>query len=160
MMNKLILAILLTFAPAFELRAGIPMAIVYAQENTLPLLPIIMLIILINILLIFLIYSFLDYFHHKLIEIKWYRKSFEFYFKRIQKKIDKVEAKTGLWTFVALALFVAIPLPGTGAYTGAFIAWFLGIEKKKSIISIAIGIIIAGILVSLATLGVLKIIGL
>ena len=49
--------------------------------------------------------------------------------------------------------FVAVPLPGTGAWTGCLLSWLLGLDRKKSILSICIGVIIASILVLFGTLG-------
>ena len=51
--------------------------------------------------------------------------------------------------FLALTLFVGIPLPGTGAWTGCLIAWILGLNRKKSVLSITLGVVIASILVIL-----------
>jgi uncharacterized membrane protein len=56
--------------------------------------------------------------------------------------------------YIALMIFVAIPLPGTGAWTGTLIAWTLGLNRLKSFIAIAVGVLIAGLLVLLLSLGV------
>ena len=56
--------------------------------------------------------------------------------------------------FIALCLFVAVPLPMTGAYTGTVIAWLFNLERKKSYISLALGVLIAGIIVTAVTLGI------
>jgi len=61
---------------------------------------------------------------------------------------------------IALMLFVAVPLPVTGGYTGALISELLGWKWKKSFIAISLGIIIAGIIVFLAAEGVIKLVGL
>lgn len=157
MINQLVLAILFTLAPILELRAGMPVAIDYAIKNNISLIPIILLIILVNIFVIFFIFWFLDTFHHKLIKLKFYKRFYEMYLRKIQKKVDKFEAKYEAYGMLALCLFVAIPLPGTGAWTGSIIAWILDLERKPSLIAISIGVIIAGILISLASLGILTI---
>ena len=54
-------------------------------------------------------------------------------------------------------IFVAIPLPMTGAWTGALAAWLFGINKRDSVIYVSLGVIIAGIVVTLISLGVFKI---
>jgi uncharacterized membrane protein len=54
-------------------------------------------------------------------------------------------------------LFVAVPLPITGAYTGTVLSWLLAMEWKRSFIAVAIGVVCAGIIVMLATLGVVSI---
>jgi len=156
-MNQLILAILLSLAPIFELRGGMPVAINYALKNSLPLIPIIALIILANIAVIFIVFYFLDNFHKKFIKLKFYKRFFSAYLSSLQKKVDKLEKSYMASGFIALMIFVAVPLPGTGAWTGAIIAWILGLERKESSIAIALGVVIAGIIIALGTLGVISI---
>jgi uncharacterized membrane protein len=69
--------------------------------------------------------------------------------KKTEKKIDR-------YGVMALVIFVAIPLPNTGAWTGALAAWIFGLPFKKSIGAIFIGVLVAGIIVSLITLGAVK----
>lgn len=157
MINQLLLAILLTIAPISELRGGMPVAIDYARNAGISLLPIITLIILANVSIIFLIFLFLDEFHENLMKFKFYKRVFGAYLKKTQKKIDEFEEKYEKSGFLALMIFVAVPLPGTGAWTGTIIAWLLGLERKKSILAIAFGVAIAGIIVALATLGIINI---
>jgi len=68
-------------------------------------------------------------------------------FDRTYKKANK---KIRKWEYLALILFVAIPLPGTGAWTGSLIAYLFKINLKKAVLMIFIGVIIAGIIVTLA----------
>jgi uncharacterized membrane protein len=58
--------------------------------------------------------------------------------------------------FLGLALFVAIPLPLTGAYTGTILAWLLGTDWRKAFPAVALGVLVAGIVVLLVTLGVIE----
>lgn len=51
-------------------------------------------------------------------------------------------------------IFVAIPLPGTGAYSGTFLSYLLGLDRKWSFVAISFGVLIAGILVSIISLGI------
>lgn len=156
-MNQLILSIILTILPISELRGGLPLAINYAVKNNLSIWPIFLLILLINILVIFFIFLFLDFFHEKLLKIKIYKKVFNFYInKSIRKKVNKFEERYSTYGFLALALFVAIPLPTTGAWTGTILAWFLGLNRKKSIIAISGGVLIAGIIVLSASLWIMS----
>ncbi len=150
---KLIYAILLTLMPVTELRVGLPMAITYAIENEIPIILIFSTVVLLNILIIFFIFYFLDNLHEVFMNVRIYKKLFEAYLKRFQKRVDKFEKKYETSGFLALMLFVAIPLPGTGAWSGCLVSWLLGLERKKSILAIATGIIIAGILVLFGTLG-------
>jgi uncharacterized membrane protein len=64
-------------------------------------------------------------------------------------------------SLVGLALFVGIPLPATGAYTGSLIAYIVGLDRKRATLAITAGVVIAGVLVwILATLGIIFIQGL
>ena len=155
-MNSLILAILLTILPITELRAGLPLAISYALENNIPVFLIFILILLINILIIFIIFLFLDFIHKYLMKVGWYSKLFNHIINKFRKKVDKFEEKNKQTWFWGLVLFVAIPLPGTGAWSGCLLAWLLGLDRKKSLLAISLGVLIAGILVLAATLGFVK----
>jgi len=150
---KLIYALILTVMPITELRVGLPIAIVYAIEHNIPIMLIFSLIILVNILIIFFIFYFLDNLHANFMNLKFYKKIFRLYIERFQKKIDIFEKRYQSLGFFALILFVAVPLPGTGAWTGCLVSWLFGLDRKKSILAISIGVLIAGIFVLLGTIG-------
>jgi uncharacterized membrane protein len=152
---RLVYAILLTLAPGTELRLGLPFAILYALDNNIPIILLFFLIILINILLIFIIFFFLDNMHRTLMHLNIYRKTFNFYLERVQRKVDKLEKRYNRLGFYALMLFVAIPLPGTGAWSGCILSWLLGLERKKSLMAIIAGVMIAGALILFGSLGLL-----
>ncbi len=154
---RIIWAIILSMLPISELRGGLPLAIVYAKDYNIPLALIFSLIVMANIIAVFLVFFFLDRFHHLFLRIKIYKKFFDKYVERIQKKVDKFEKKYKAGGFLALTLFVAIPLPATGAWSGCLIAWLLDLDRKKSILAISLGVLIAGILVLFGTLGFLRI---
>ena len=145
--EKLIAAILFTIAPITELRVGLPLAMDYAFESGVPVLLIFFLIILVNVLLIFALFFFLDKLHHLFMNLKSYRSVFIHLFRRMRKKADKLEKKHGEVGFLALMLFVAVPLPGTGAWTGCLVSWILGLDRKKSILAISAGVLIAGLII-------------
>ena len=63
------------------------------------------------------------------------------------KKRDKID-KYGIW---GLLIFVAIPLPGTGAWTGSLLASLLNLDRKKSFGVISIGVFVAGLIISVAS---------
>lgn len=153
---RLIYALVLTIMPVTELRIGLPLAITYALENDIPVFLIFFLILFVNILIIFFVFYFLDNLHKVLMNWKFYKRIFTRYMKRFQKRIDKFEKRHEKLGFVALVLFVAVPLPGTGAWSGVLVAWLLGLDRKKSIISIALGILIAGLIILFATLGIIS----
>ncbi len=150
---KLLYAIILTVLPVTELRVGLPLAISYALEQNIPVFLIFTLIVLINILLIFFIFFFLDNLHGVFMNSKYYKKLFEKYLSRFQKKIDKFERKHSTMGIFALVLFVAVPLPGTGAWTGCLVSWLLDLDRKKSILAISLGVLIAGLIILFASLG-------
>ena len=141
--------------PVSELRGGLPLAIVYARAHGLSLIPIFFLIVLINILLIFILFFLFDYLHKWLMKFEFYRRFFDRFLRKFQKKIDKFEKRHEAIGFLALVLFVGTPLPGTGVWAGCFISWFLELDRKKSILSISLGVLMAGILVLLGSLGIL-----
>lgn len=150
---KIIYALILTILPISELRIGLPLALRYAIEENIPIILVFSLVILLNVLLVFFVFYFLDKIHFVLLNIKIYEKFFGFYIRRMQKKIDKFEKNYSSYGFLALMFFVAVPLPGTGAWSGCLVSWVLGLDRKKSILAISAGVIIAGILVFLGTLG-------
>jgi uncharacterized membrane protein len=153
---RIIYALILTVLPISELRGGLPLAILYARDSGISVLLIFILVILLNILVIFFIFYFLDNIHSLLMKTNFYRRIFEYFFRRFQRKVSKFEKRYKTLGFLALTLFVAIPLPVTGAWTGCLLAWTLGLDRKKSILSISAGVFIAGILILFGTLGYLR----
>ena len=107
---RLLYAVILTIMPITELRAGLPLAILYAIENNIPIWLIFSLVVLLNILIIFFIFYFLDNLHHIFLKFNPYRKLFEKYLERFQRKVDKFEKRYETLGFLALVFFVAVPL--------------------------------------------------
>ena len=70
-----------------------------------------------------------------------------------EKGGKKLQAKAGRGLFFALLLFVGIPLPGTGAWTGTLAASMLDMDFKSSVIAVMLGVILAGIIMGLASMG-------
>ena len=137
----------LCLLPISELRGGIPYA--YLQSN-IPIIPTYIMCVATNALVGPLVYFFLSTIHKLLIKWGAYQKFFDKIVERTRKKIHNKVEKYG-WIY--LTVFVAIPLPITGAYTGALGAWLLDISKPKAFFSVALGVIIAGIIVSAVVLG-------
>ena len=92
--------------------------------------------------------------------INWLRNSSVKFFKKIVKWLDKkVEDKKGQiekYGFWGLVLFVGIPLPGTGAWTGCLVAAVLEMDRKKSFLAALIGILLASIIMMILSFGLLK----
>ena len=72
---------------------------------------------------------------------------------RMEKKAEKNRAAVEKYAFWGLAILVAIPLPGTGAWTGALVAAMMEMRLKRAFPAIAIGVVIAGVIVSIVTYG-------
>ncbi len=146
----LLLAALLSILPISELRGGIPYAVLNGVNPYIAFL----VCTAANIMIIIFIFLFLDFIHGSLMQISIYRKVFDFYLRRNRKATEKIKRRIPSYGYLALSLFVALPLPITGAWTGSFIAWFLNLDRKKSIAAIALGVFIAGIIVLLLSVGI------
>lgn len=146
------IAIILSILPFIELRGGIPLSI----ASGLNPFDAFFLCTITNILIIIPIFLFLDFLHSRLLIFRWYSYLSDKIIERARKKAMKVQSDMKTFGFIALAIFVAIPLPMTGAWTGTLIAWLLGLKRIKSVIAIASGVIIAGILVTLISVGLIN----
>ncbi len=144
---QVLLGLLLTIMPITELRAGLPIIIEYVTRNGLSIWPWFFLVISLNILVIFFIFFFLDFLHERFMYFNFYKRFMNNYLKKTRKKARKVNKRFAHMGFLALTLFVSIPLPGTGAWTGSIVAWLLGLDRWKSIFAIAIGVLVAGLIV-------------
>lgn len=85
---------------------------------------------------------------------KYIGKFFRFCLEKGEKGGRKLQAKAGRGLFLALLLFVAIPVPGTGAWTGTLAASMLDMDFKSSILAVMLGVLIAGIIMGVASMGV------
>ena len=98
-----------------------------------------------NALVAPLVYIFLATFHKLFYKWSFYKNLFDRIIENARNKLhDKVEK----YGYLGVTLFVAIPLPITGAYTGTLGAWILGLEKRKIFLSVLIGVIISGTIVT------------
>jgi uncharacterized membrane protein len=145
-MHPIIELILITFIPALELRMSIPYGILILGVNVWLVF---LVCVLANIILGIVVYFFLDKFVHIFVKIKWVGNAYNKIVERTQKKIKKYVDKYGTW---GLAVFIGIPLPLSGVYTGALGSYFLGIKYQKFIIAEIIGVVIAGVIVTLVVL--------
>jgi uncharacterized membrane protein len=150
---QILIGLLVTVLPVFELRGGLPIIIEHTVSNGVSVWPYFLAVLILNILVVLLIFMFFDLLHGALMEFRWYRKVVGGILRRFQKKVDRVESKMDRWGYFALMFFVAIPLPGTGAWTGALVAWIMGLDRLKSFFAIAAGIVIAGFIILLLSLG-------
>ena len=145
-MNSIILkAILISIIPIAELRGGIP----YAITNDMN--PVLAYFICVgaNILAFPISFFFLEFLHPLFLKMVFYENLYENFVVKTRRKLDSKIEKYGFW---GLMVFVMIPLPVTGVYTGSFAAWLMNIPKKKAFLSIALGVIISGIIVTIIML--------
>jgi uncharacterized membrane protein len=146
LLNQIILIIAITFLPFLELRASIPYGILILKMHWIPVF---IVAVIVNIILGPIVYFFIDKILHIFLRIKFIDKIYKQYVERMQKKINKYIEKYGE---LAVAVFIGIPLPGSGSYSGALAAYIIGLGYKKFIIANIIGVLIAGIIVTLVTL--------
>ena len=125
----------------------------------LPLLPSYIVCILGNMLPV----PFIFFFARKVLE--WgadkpvIGKFFTFCLEKGHKGGKKLQEKAGRGLFVALLLFVGIPLPGTGAWTGTLAASLLDMDFKSSVIAVMLGVVLAGVIMGLLSMGVFGALG-
>ena len=155
-----IIVFLISMVPLIELRGAIPYAVgVNNLGGNMNMVVVYILAILGNMLPVPFIYLFA----RKILEWgkdkKFIGKFFTFCLEKGEKGGKKLQAKAGRGLFVALMLFVGIPLPGTGAWTGTLAASMLDMDFKKSVIAVMLGVIIAGVIMGLASMGVFGAIG-
>ena len=153
MFLKYLIVFLISMVPLIELRGAIP----YAVGFKLPLLPSYIIAILGNMLPV----PFIFFFARKILEWgkdkKFTKKFFKFFLEKGNKGGKKLQEKAGRNVYLALFLFVGIPLPGTGAWTGTLAASLLNLDFKKSVLAIMAGVVLAGIIMGLVSLGVFNI---
>lgn len=153
MFLKYLIVFLVSMVPLIELRGAIP----YAVGFKLPLLPSYIIAILGNMLPV----PFIFFFARKILEWgkdkKFTKKFFTFCLEKGNKGGKKLQEKAGRNVYLALFLFVGIPLPGTGAWTGTLAASLLNLDFKKSVLAIMAGVVLAGIIMGLVSLGVFNI---
>lgn len=156
MLKNYLIIFLISMVPLIELRGAIP----YAVGFGLPLLPSYIICILGNMLPVPIIFLFA----RKVLE--WgadkpvIGKFFTFCLEKGHKGGVKLQQKAGRGLFVALLLFVGIPLPGTGAWTGTLAASLLDMDFKSSVTAVLLGVILAGVIMGLLSAGVFGAIGL
>ena len=143
-MKKYLIVFLISMVPIIELRGAIP----YAVGFGLPLLPSYIIAIIGNMLPVPFIYLFA----RKVLEwgsecrFTLFQRFCAFCMEQGERGGQKLQAKAGKGLFLALLLFVGIPLPGTGAWTGTLAASLLKMDFKSSVIAVMCGVLLAGII--------------
>ena len=152
MLQNFIITGLISMVPLIELRGAIP----YAMAVGLPVIPTYILCIFCNMIPV----PFIFFFARKVLE--WgadkplIGKFFSFCLEKGKKGGEKLKSKAGRGLFIALLLFVGIPLPGTGAWTGTLAASILDMDFKSSCLAVMLGVLLAGIIMGVGSAGVIN----
>ncbi len=156
-MAKYLTVFFVSMIPIIELRGAMPIAL----GMDIPFFQALLICVIGNMLPV----PFIYFFARKVLvwgsKKKYIGKIFTFCLEkgeRAGKKLVKTTGRGGL--FIALLLFVGIPLPGTGAWTGTLGASFLDMGFKSTVLSVSLGVILAGVIMALASTGVFAAIGL
>ena len=145
MLKKYLIIFLVSMVPLIELRGAVPIAV----GMNLPLLPSYIVCILGNMLPV----PFIFFFARKVLEWGADKPVIGKFFTFC------LQEKAGRGLFVALLLFVGIPLPGTGAWTGTLAASLLDMDFKSSVIAVMLGVVLAGVIMGLLSMGVFGALG-
>ncbi|CCY54397.1 putative small multi-drug export protein [Coprococcus sp. CAG:782] len=149
MLKKYIIIFLTSMVPLLELRGAIPFSVGFG----LPSIPSFIICVIGNMLPVPVIF----WFARRVLEWGKDKKAIGGFFTWCLEKGDKggkkLTEKAGRGVYVALFLFVGIPLPGTGAWTGTLAASFLDLEWKKSVVAVMAGVVLAGLIMYLVSIG-------
>lgn len=157
MLKKYLIAFLISMIPIVELRGAMPIAL----GMDIPFPVALVICVLGNMVPVPFIYFFARKFLEWGAQQRYIGKLCGFFLRKGESAGKKLVAKAGRGgLFVALLLFVGIPIPGTGAWTGALGASFLDMGFKSTVLSVCLGVILAGIIMALASTGVFHFIGL
>lgn len=158
MLWQLLVAFLVSMVPLIELRGAIPIAV--AMNGGAPEWSLLIVAMLGNMVPVPFIYLFarrvLNWGSHR--SWRWFQKFCNFCLKKGEKAGAKLLAKTHGGVYWALFLFVAIPMPGTGAWTGTLAASILKLDQKKAQLAVLAGVTTAGLIMLAASLGVFRLV--
>ena len=146
--GKELIVFLISLMPILELRGGL----IAAALLGLNIVPAFIICIIGNLLPIPFILWFITPIFNKLKKTKHLSKFVNKIEKKALSKKDKIE-KAEFW---GLLFFVGIPLPGTGGWTGSLIASLISMDKKKAMLAITCGVLLAGLIVGSLSFGLLK----
>ena len=151
MLKSIVVLFLITLIPGLELRASIPAGI-FGKEwlaTPLPWPTVVVVCVLSNILIGMAVFFLLDPMVKLFRRIGWVERILTATLDRAQGKLRPSVERYGFW---GLALFIGIPLPLTGAYTGAMGAYMLGMSKTRFMLANLAGVCLAGVAVTVICL--------
>lgn len=144
---KELIIFIISLLPILELRGGLLAATLLHVE----LIPALLICVIGNILPIPIVLLFLE----KVLELFEHWSVTKKIVRWLEKKVDSKREQIDRYGYLGLILFVGIPLPGTGAWTGSLLAVMLGLNKKKSFLCILIGVLVAAFIMSVLSYGIL-----
>ncbi len=162
MFLKYLAVFFISMVPLVELRGAIPVAAAWGLMPTDNLLQLVFtygIIIIGNMLPVPVIYLFARKFLEWGKDKKFIGKICTFFLTKGTAAGEKLQQKAGHGLFIALMLFVGIPLPGTGAWSGTLGASLLGMRFRQTTAAVMCGVLMAGVIMLLASLGVLGAVG-
>ncbi len=145
----------ISMVPLIELRGAIPVGVGLG----LPIVPTYIIAVLANMVPVPFIYLFARKVLEWGADKKFIGKFFTFCLEKGEKGGQKLQSTAGKGLFIALLIFVGIPLPGTGAWTGTLAASILDMDFKSSVLAVLGGVLMAGIIMGLASAGLFGAIG-
>ncbi|WP_330999831.1 COG2426 family protein [Archaeoglobus neptunius] len=148
-MNSVLNVLLVSALPISEIRGGLPLALYYGFDPFEAYL----LALAGNFLPIPFLLMFLDY----MIRVATRIGFLDAFYRKIVERVERKKAIVEKYGYIGLVMFVAMPLPVTGAWTGVLMAFLLRLNRVRALVSIFAGICIAGLIVLLASLGVISI---
>ena len=137
----LLITAALSFMPISELRGAIP----FAVANNIPWYWAYPFAAALNALVAPACWIFLATVHKLFYKMQWYKNFFDRFVERARRRLSAGVEK---WGWLGIAVFVAIPLPITGAWTGTLGAWILGVSKRRTMAAVILGVIVAGAVVT------------
>lgn len=157
MLWKILVVLLISMIPLIELRGAIPVAV--GMDLGLPEWLVLIVAIIGNMIPVPIIYFFARKILNWGSKCKWkpFKKFCNFCLRKGEKAGQKLLKKVKGGVYWALFLFVAIPIPGTGAWTGTLAASILNLDFKKTMIAILAGVLTAGLIMLAISLGLFKV---
>lgn len=154
MLGKFLIVLLVSMLPLIELRGAIPIAAGFS----LPEIPALLIAMLGNMLPMPLIFIFAQDFLRWGSERKHLQKFCKWLTQKGRRAGKKLQAKNSASVYLALLLFVGVPFPGTGAWTGTLAASFLNLDFKKTMIAMTCGTLLAGLIMLGVSFGLFELI--
>ena len=150
MLKKYLWIAFISMVPLIELRGAVPVS----QGMGLPVISSYIVCIIANMLPVPIIYLFARKVLEWGVDKPFIGGFFQWCLTKGEHGGQKLQAKAGRGLFLALMLFVGIPLPGTGAWTGTLAASILDMDFKSSVLAVMLGVLLAGVIMMVTSIGV------